>query len=90
MGTLARIGYFNTKPHPLLQDGKRPTFRRFLLELLETKSSDMDMDATRIGEKDIAERIVSLGYCKDQRTAVKTAKTIMLGLLCASFNIFFI
>ncbi|XP_060674765.1 alpha-aminoadipic semialdehyde synthase isoform X2 [Ziziphus jujuba] len=81
MGALARIGYFSTEPHPLLKDGKKPTFRRFLLELLGTKGGHMDVDATLRGEKDIAERIVSRGYCKDQGTAVNTAKTIIfLGL----------
>lgn len=75
MGTLARIGYFNTEPHSLLKDGKRPTFRAFLLELLGTNG--VHLDGTLVEEKDIAERILRLGYCKDQGTAVKTAKTIM-------------
>ncbi|KAF3439754.1 hypothetical protein FNV43_RR18032 [Rhamnella rubrinervis] len=79
MGTLARIGYFSTESHPLLKDEKRPTFRTFLRELLATDS--VDMDGTLVEEKDITERILRLGYCKDQGTALKTAKTIIfLGL----------
>lgn len=75
MGTLARIGYFSTEPHPLLKDVKRPTFRTFLLELLATDGDDMD--GALVEEKDITKRILRLGYCKDQGTALKTAKTIM-------------
>lgn len=79
MGTLARIGYFTTESQPLLKDRKRPTFRTFLLELLATDG--VDMDGTLVDEKDITERILRLGYCKDQGTALKTAKTIMYSLL---------
>lgn len=75
MATLARIGFFDTEAHPILKDGKKPTFRTFLLELLKSKSEDVD--GPLIAEKDITERIVTLGHCKEQGTAVKTAKTIM-------------
>lgn len=79
MGTLARIGLFNTEPNPLLKDGKRPTFRTFLLELLKIKCADIDGPLK--GEAGIAERIVGLGHCKDQGSALKAAKTIIfLGL----------
>ncbi|XP_030488694.2 alpha-aminoadipic semialdehyde synthase [Cannabis sativa] len=76
MGTLARIGLFNTEHHPLLKDGKRPTFRALLVELLK-----IDDDGCLKREEDIAERIFRLGYCKEKLTAVKAAKTIIfLGL----------
>lgn len=79
MGTLARIGLFNTEPNPLLKDGKRPTFRTFLLELLKSKGGDFDGPLK--GEAGIAERIVGLGHCTDQGSALKAAKTIIfLGL----------
>ncbi|KAH0970942.1 hypothetical protein GBA52_023098 [Prunus armeniaca] len=79
MGTLSRIGLFESDPHPLLKDGKRPTFRKFLSELLKIESEDLD--GPLIGEKVIHERIVKLGYCKDQETALRAAKTItFLGL----------
>lgn len=74
MATLARIGFFDTEAHPILKDGKKPTFRTFLLELLKSKSEDVD--GPLIAE-DITERIVTLEHCKEQGTAVKTAKTIM-------------
>ena len=76
MGTLARIGLFNTEPHPLLKERKRPTFRTFLLELLKVKG-DVPFDGSLKGEENIVERISRLGYCKDKGTAVKAAKTIM-------------
>jgi len=64
MGTFARIGFFSTEAHPILKGEKRPTFRTILHGPL-------------IAEKAITERIVSLRHCKEQRTAVKAAKTIM-------------
>jgi alpha-aminoadipic semialdehyde synthase len=75
MGTLARIGFFSTETHPILEGEKRPTFRTLLHELLKIKSEEMD--GPLIAEKVITERIVSLRHCKEQRTAVKAAKTIM-------------
>ncbi|KAJ7980507.1 Lysine-ketoglutarate reductase/saccharopine dehydrogenase [Quillaja saponaria] len=74
MGTLARIGFFSNEAHPILKDRKRPTFRKFLFELLNIK--DEDLDRPFIGEKDIEDRIVTLGHCKEQGIAMKTAKTI--------------
>ncbi|PON49419.1 Saccharopine dehydrogenase, C-terminal [Parasponia andersonii] len=79
MGTLSRIGLFNSEPHPLLMDGKRPAFRTFLLELLKIEGDDSDCPLK--GEENIVERILRLGHCKDKGTAVKAAKTIIfLGL----------
>ncbi|XP_059431759.1 alpha-aminoadipic semialdehyde synthase [Corylus avellana] len=75
MGTLARIGFFSTETHPILEGEKRPTFRTLLHELLKIKTEDMD--GPLIAEKVITERIVSLRHCKQQRTAVKAAKTII-------------
>ncbi|XP_027333102.1 alpha-aminoadipic semialdehyde synthase isoform X2 [Abrus precatorius] len=80
MGTLSRIGLFNNEAHSLLMNEQRPTFRKFLFELLKVVSEDPD--GSFIGENDIIERILKLGHCKDQRTAKKTAKTVIfLGLL---------
>jgi alpha-aminoadipic semialdehyde synthase len=75
MGTLARIGFFNTEAHPILKGGKKPMFSTFLLELLNIKIEDVD--GPLIAKKDITERIVTLGHCKEQGTAAKAAKTIM-------------
>lgn len=75
MGTLARIGLFSAEAHPILKNGKRPTFRMFLCELLKVDSKNMD--ETLKGEKGILERILSLGFCKEQETATSAAKTIM-------------
>lgn len=74
MGTLARIGFFDTEAHPILTLTKRPTFGAFLLELLKIKSEDFDGTMTA---EDIKERILALGLCKVQVTALKTAKTIL-------------
>ncbi|RYR77334.1 hypothetical protein Ahy_A01g001768 isoform A [Arachis hypogaea] len=80
MGTLSRIGFFNNETHPLLKNEKRPTFRKFLLKLLDVASEDPE--EPMIGEKEIIERILTLGHCKEQSTAVNTAKTLIsLGLL---------
>lgn len=75
MGILSRIGLFESEPHSLLKDGKKTTFRIFLSELLKIKSEDVD--GSLRGEKAISEKIVTLGYCKQQSTAVRAAKTIM-------------
>lgn len=72
MGTLGRIGLFSAEAHPLLTPGTRPTFKMFLSELLK-----IDKGQALIGEKEISERILSLGHCKEQGTAAKAAKTIM-------------
>ncbi|XP_059634664.1 alpha-aminoadipic semialdehyde synthase isoform X2 [Cornus florida] len=75
MGTLARIGFFSTEPHPVLENVKRPTYGTFLLELLKIQSEKLA--GSMMEEKDITDRIVSLGLCKEQETAMKTAKTIV-------------
>lgn len=75
MGTISRIGFFNPEPHPFLKNEKRPTFRAFLFELLKISREDPTGPLT--GEKNIKERILSLGHCKEQGAASKTAKTIM-------------
>jgi len=75
MGTIASIGLFNTESHPVLRHGQRPSFKRFLCELLNIVSEIPD--GVPLGEKHISERIVALGHCKEQGTAVRTAKTIM-------------
>ena len=75
MGTLASIGLFNTESHLVLRHGQRPSFKRFLCELLNIVSEIPD--GVPLGEKHISERIVALGHCKDQGTAARTAKTIM-------------
>ena len=74
MGTLSRIGLFNNEAHPLLKN-ERPTFGKFLLELLNVVSEDPD--GPLIGEKEIMERILTLGHCQETSTAMNTAKTIM-------------
>ncbi|GAV73991.1 AlaDh_PNT_C domain-containing protein/Saccharop_dh domain-containing protein/Saccharop_dh_N domain-containing protein/AlaDh_PNT_N domain-containing protein [Cephalotus follicularis] len=79
MGSLARIGLFNGEDHPIFQHEKRTTFRKFLCELLNITSENLEGVLTE--EKEIAERITTLGHCKEQETAVNAAKTIkFLGL----------
>ncbi|KAM5547089.1 alpha-aminoadipic semialdehyde synthase [Rosa sericea] len=79
MGILSRIGLFESEPHPLFKDGKKSTFRMLLSELLKIKSEELD--GSLRGEKAISERIISLGYSKQQENAVRAAKTIIfLGL----------
>ncbi|KAF8393706.1 hypothetical protein HHK36_021953 [Tetracentron sinense] len=81
MGTLDKIGFFDTEPHPVLEEGKKPTFGTFLDELLKIKSKIEILDGTVRDEKEIVERLVTLGICKEPSTAMKTVKTIrFLGL----------
>lgn len=80
MGTLARIGFFSTEATPRLENEIRPTYRNFILELLNIHTTILA--ETKIGEKEIEERIVALGLCEERDTALKTAKTIVfLGFL---------
>jgi alpha-aminoadipic semialdehyde synthase len=75
MATLSRIGLFNNEAHPTLKNEERPTFRKFMFDLLKIVREDPD--GALIGEEDISERILTLGHCKEQRSAMMTAKTIM-------------
>ncbi|KAL1547882.1 alpha-aminoadipic semialdehyde synthase [Salvia divinorum] len=75
MGTLARIGFFNTEATPMLKDETRPTYRSFLLSLLN--HSTEYSDGLVVGEKWIADQILSHGLCQEKETAIKTAKTIV-------------
>jgi alpha-aminoadipic semialdehyde synthase len=75
MGTLSRIGFFNTEALCILKNGERQTFQKFLLELLRLHGDNFN--ASTLSEKGITERIIELGLCKERETAVKTAKTIM-------------
>lgn len=75
MGTLARIGFFNTEATPVLKDETRPTYRTFLLSLLN--HSTEDSEGLVVSEKWIADKILSLGFCQENETAIKTAKTIL-------------
>ncbi|XP_073219800.1 alpha-aminoadipic semialdehyde synthase isoform X2 [Cicer arietinum] len=80
MGTLSRIGLFNNEVRPILKNEQRPTFRKFMFDLL--KIVHEDPEGALMGEEDIIEKILTLGHCKDQRAAMMTAKTIIfLGLL---------
>ncbi|OMO67078.1 Saccharopine dehydrogenase / Homospermidine synthase [Corchorus capsularis] len=79
MGTLARIGLFNSETHPLLEQESRPTFGTFLCKLLKINTEAIN--EALIGEKEITESILKLGHCKERETAVRAAKTIIfLGL----------
>ncbi|WCJ42897.1 Alpha-aminoadipic semialdehyde synthase [Euphorbia peplus] len=77
MGTFARIGLFNTEPHPLLGCEQRPVFRTFLNELLKIEVDKVE-GSKLFGEKNIAEKIVKLGHCEEKETAIKAAKTIII------------
>ncbi|KAH9618009.1 hypothetical protein KSS87_016398 [Heliosperma pusillum] len=80
MGTLAGIGFFDAEVHEILNSSEKPTFETFTCTLLGVEKDSSS--GSRVGEADIAERILSLGHSKQQETAFKTARTIMfLGLL---------
>ncbi|KAL0346824.1 UNVERIFIED_CONTAM: Alpha-aminoadipic semialdehyde synthase [Sesamum calycinum] len=75
MGTLARIGFFNSEANPILQNETRPTYKTFLLALLGCHAEDSAESI--VGEKLIADQIIALGLCTKRETAVKAAKTIV-------------
>ncbi|KAL0374639.1 UNVERIFIED_CONTAM: Alpha-aminoadipic semialdehyde synthase [Sesamum radiatum] len=75
MGTLARIGFFNTEVNPIFQNETRPTYKIFLLALLGCHTKDLAESI--VGEKLIADQIIALGLCTKRETAVKAAKTIV-------------
>lgn len=75
MGTLARIGFFNAEANPILKNETRPTYRAFLLALLNPDTADLQEPI--ISEKWIANRIISLKLCRERETSLKTAKTIL-------------
>ncbi|KMT03434.1 hypothetical protein BVRB_8g191190 [Beta vulgaris subsp. vulgaris] len=79
MGTLARIGFFDTEAQGTLTSPERPTFESFTLKLLDIEKDTLSGSVIR--EIDIAEKIISLGHCKQKTIALKTARTILfLGL----------
>lgn len=79
MGTLAKVGLFDTEAQMILKNSERPTFRTFLLKLLKLEKEDSDKAS--VGEKEIARQLLILGHCTEEGTALRTAKTIMfLGL----------
>lgn len=75
MSTLARIGFFNTEAQLILKTEKKPSYASFLLELLGDENQNSE-DIT-LGERNIMEKIIALGICKEQELASKTAKTII-------------
>lgn len=82
MASLAKIGFFDAEPHPMLKGGQRPTFGTFLNELLDTKCSS-PVNANNLAgstgdEKEMVKRLILSGHCKETATAVKTVKTIKL------------
>lgn len=85
MASLAKIGFFDTEVHPMLNGGgQRPTFSAFLNKLLKIKTFDsVDPEAPSGSIRDETEmvrRVIMLAHCKET-TAVKTVKTIrFLGL----------
>lgn len=77
MATLSRIGFFSTEAisSTLNEGGRRLTFQKFLLQVLSIHRDNSN--ASNLTEKEIAERIIALGLCKEKETAIRTAKTIM-------------
>ncbi|KAJ4950699.1 hypothetical protein NE237_027531 [Protea cynaroides] len=81
MGTLAKIGFFDTEAHPVLKQEKRPTFDNFLDELLRIERKNEILGGTVCDEKEMVEKLVALGFCKEKASAMNTVKTIkFLGL----------
>ncbi|XP_043721830.1 alpha-aminoadipic semialdehyde synthase isoform X2 [Telopea speciosissima] len=81
MGTLAKIGFFDTEAHPVLKQEKRPTFDSFLDVLLSIERKNENFEGTTGDEKEMVESLITLGLCKEKSSAVNTVKTIkFLGL----------
>lgn len=75
MGSLARIGFFDSETRLILMNKDRPTYRTFLYDLLKLDS--MSTDESVKAEKLITERLLELGICKEDQAATRTAKAIM-------------
>ncbi|KAG1334411.1 alpha-aminoadipic semialdehyde synthase [Cocos nucifera] len=64
MASLAKIGFFDDEPHPMLKGGQRTTFWTFLNELLDTKHSspvNANKPAGSTGdEKEMVKRFLGL------------------------------
>ncbi|PKA52944.1 Alpha-aminoadipic semialdehyde synthase [Apostasia shenzhenica] len=84
MACLGKIGFFDTRVHPMLNGVQRPTFSTFLCELLMGKSDNSTDSGKLLGtlhENEIIQCLMVHGCCKEAATARKTAKTIkFLGL----------
>ena len=80
MGSLARLGFFNSEVCSILTNKERPTYRTFLYELLgefESSSNNKDDEFVK-ADKLITDRLIGLGICKeDGVAATRTAKAIM-------------
>ncbi|KAI3991090.1 hypothetical protein MKX01_041309 [Papaver californicum] len=74
MACLAKIGFFNTEPHPALKEKKTLTFGTFLDELLKVNSENPG--ETVRDENEMIERLITLRACKERACAAKTVKTI--------------
>ncbi|CAJ2644853.1 unnamed protein product [Trifolium pratense] len=44
MATLSRIGLFNNEAHPILTNEERPTFKKFMFDLLKIVHEDPRKD----------------------------------------------
>ncbi|CAH9077061.1 unnamed protein product [Cuscuta europaea] len=75
MGTLSKLGFFSTEPMPILEHGEKCIYVDFLLGLL--KINDKKFSAPLIGEKDIIDQIMALGYVKAKDAATNTVRTII-------------
>lgn len=81
MGTLAKLGFFNTETISTLGNGKKTTYAQFLLQLL--RIDDKKLYASSLGVKDIQDQIMVLvGHAKAKDAAANAARTILfLGFL---------
>ncbi|KAM0851429.1 hypothetical protein ACQ4PT_052425 [Festuca glaucescens] len=86
MAILAKIGLFDARNHPLLEETNRPTYRTFLSELLNvndisTPNTKVNGEESRGHDDEVISRLMMLGHCKEKELAVKILKTIkFLGL----------
>ncbi|XP_068660381.1 alpha-aminoadipic semialdehyde synthase isoform X2 [Aristolochia californica] len=80
MGSLSRIGLFNTEVLPILKESKRPTFRTLLEQLLKFEIiKNVDSCAK---EKEIVKKLLVSGCCKEKDSAIRTFRAMkFLGLL---------
>ncbi|KAL9268662.1 Alpha-aminoadipic semialdehyde synthase-like protein [Drosera capensis] len=78
MGAMAKLGFFDEEPHPVLGTPDKPTYETFTMKFLGIHTET----SITIPEMDVAERIHAEGACQDQEIAIQTARTIIfLGLL---------
>ncbi|KAI3835723.1 hypothetical protein MKW92_027642 [Papaver armeniacum] len=73
LACLAKIGFFNTEPHPALKEGKTLTFDTFLDELLTVNNENIE--GTVRDDDEMIDRLIHSGLTKEELVQQKLLKS---------------